>query len=114
MGVINVNVMSWSELKKLMIEEYCLHEEMQKMEQELWNLEIKGANVNAYTSHFNDRDTLNLRMVTPECKKVERYIWGLPHPIQGLVTTFKLTTYGEPRNTLQHHGPKGRYSKGEE
>lgn len=33
---INVaNAMDWSELKQLMIEEYCPHEEMQKLDQEL-------------------------------------------------------------------------------
>ena len=65
MGVRNANSMSWSELKKLMIEEYCPREEKQKLEQELWSLEMKEVDVNAYTNYFNYLATLCFGMVTP-------------------------------------------------
>lgn len=57
--------MCWSELKQLMIEEYCPHEEMQKLEHKLWNLIMNEARVATYTSRFDDLATLCLVMVTP-------------------------------------------------
>lgn len=72
-----------------MIKEYFHREEMQKLQKELWNLIMKEANVPVYTNRFSDLATLCPRMVALEYQKIERYIWGLPHPIQGLFTTFK-------------------------
>ena len=57
-----------------MLAEYCPRGEMQKLEQKLWNLKIKGFNVAAYTTRFSDLFLLYPGMVTPESKKVERYI----------------------------------------
>ncbi|GKA56358.1 reverse transcriptase domain-containing protein [Tanacetum coccineum] len=55
--------MSWRELMKLMTEVYCLRNEIQKMESELWNL----------------------TMVPEEEDRVEKFIGGLPDNIQGNV-----------------------------
>ena len=66
---------------------------MQALEQELWNLTMKGSEVAAYTSRFNDLASLCPGMVTPEDQKIERYIWGLASPVQGLVTASKPSTY---------------------
>ncbi|GJY48187.1 putative reverse transcriptase domain-containing protein [Tanacetum coccineum] len=41
--------MSWRELMKLMTEVYCLRNEIQKMETELWNLTVKNNDLAAYT-----------------------------------------------------------------
>ncbi|GKB27713.1 hypothetical protein Tco_0867114 [Tanacetum coccineum] len=41
--------MSWRELMKLMTEVYCLRNEIQKMESELWNLTVKNNDLAAYT-----------------------------------------------------------------
>ncbi|GKB54825.1 reverse transcriptase domain-containing protein [Tanacetum coccineum] len=41
--------MTWKELLKLMIEVYCLRNDIQKIEAELWNLDVKGNDLNAYT-----------------------------------------------------------------
>lgn len=40
-GISSTNAISWTKHKRLMIEEYFLHEEMQKLEQKLWNLTMK-------------------------------------------------------------------------
>nr|GEU44138.1 hypothetical protein [Tanacetum cinerariifolium] len=53
------------ELMKMVIEVYYPKNEIQKMENELWNLVVKGHDVE---------------------EKIERYIWGLPDNIQGNVT----------------------------
>ena len=66
--------MSSEDLKELMLAEYCPHGKMQKLEQELWNLKIKGSDIAAYTARFSDLALLCPGLVTPESKKVKRYI----------------------------------------
>lgn len=85
MGLTTAYAMSWKELKVMMKEEYCPRTEMQGLEQELWNLTMKDFEIATYTNWFNDLVVLCPRMVTPEYKKIERYIWGLALEIQGLV-----------------------------
>lgn len=92
-GISIVNAIYWSELKQIMIEESYPCKEMQKLDHELLNLTMKEANIVACTNCINNLTTLCPRLVTPEDKNVERYIWGLSHSIQGLVTASKPTTY---------------------
>ena len=77
--------MGWETMKDLMTEEYCPRGEIQKLEQELWNLSMKGTNVVAYTARFSELVALCPNMVPTEGKKIERYIWGLVPPYQGNV-----------------------------
>nr|XP_043639252.1 uncharacterized protein LOC122610324 [Erigeron canadensis] len=51
--------------------------------------------MSAYTNRFNELVSLCPGMVTPEYKKIERYIWGLPPSIQGNVAASKPTTIQE-------------------
>lgn len=95
MDVSVANAMAWSELKQLVIEEYCPFEGIQKLEQELWDLVIKEVDIVAYTNCLNNLSTLCPRMVTPEYKKVEIHIWGLPRPIQDLVTALNANMYDD-------------------
>ncbi|GKB44034.1 reverse transcriptase domain-containing protein [Tanacetum coccineum] len=44
--------LSWRELLKLMIEVYCLRNEIQKIETELWNLSVKNNDMATYTQRF--------------------------------------------------------------
>ena len=74
--------MGWESLKELMLVEYCPRGEMQKLEHELWKLKMKGFDIAYYTSRFEDLALLFPGMVTPESKKIERYIWGLAPPTQ--------------------------------
>jgi len=76
-GIVQANALTWGALKTMMIEEYCPRSELQKLEQELWNLAMKGSDITAYTNRFNDLSVLCPAMVTPLTKKIERYIWGL-------------------------------------
>lgn len=62
------------ELKKLMLDEYCPRGEVQKLEQELWNLTVKDSNIEAHISRFSDLALLCPGMITSESKKVERFI----------------------------------------
>jgi hypothetical protein len=87
--------LSWLELKELMIAEYCPASEVQKLETEFWNLTMVGPDVAGYTSRFHDLSRLVPRLVTPESKKVERYLFGLAPQIRGMVTASKPTTMRE-------------------
>ncbi|GJW51913.1 putative reverse transcriptase domain-containing protein [Tanacetum coccineum] len=77
--------MSWAELMKLMTEVYCLRNEIQKMETELWNLAVKRNDLTAYTRRFQELVLLCTIMVPNEEDKVERFVRGLSDNIQGNV-----------------------------
>ncbi|GJZ13992.1 putative reverse transcriptase domain-containing protein [Tanacetum coccineum] len=66
-------------------QKYQVKNEIQKMETELWNLTVKGNDLNAYTWRFQELVPLCTRMVPDEEGKVERFIGGLPDNIQGNV-----------------------------
>ncbi|KAD6454103.1 hypothetical protein E3N88_08809 [Mikania micrantha] len=85
-GRETIETMSWSELKALLIREYCPKNEMQKMEEEFWNLRMDGAGHQTYTNRFHELCCLLPHMVSTEEKKVDRYIWGLSPQIRGMVT----------------------------
>nr|GEZ30425.1 reverse transcriptase domain-containing protein [Tanacetum cinerariifolium] len=72
-------------LMKLMTEVYCLRNEVQKIETELWNLIVKGNDLTAYTQRFQELILLCTRMVLDEEDRLERFIGGLPDNIQGNV-----------------------------
>ncbi|KAI3750191.1 hypothetical protein L2E82_20820 [Cichorium intybus] len=95
------NSMGWEELKTMLMKEYCPRGEIQKLEQELWNLTMKGSDLNAYTNRFNDLATLCPAMVTPESVKVERYIWGLSSQIQGNVEAASPATFDNAKRLAQ-------------
>lgn len=48
------NSISWEDLKALMLKEYFPRGEIQKLEEELWNLRMSGTNLETYTARFND------------------------------------------------------------
>ncbi|GJR44481.1 putative reverse transcriptase domain-containing protein [Tanacetum coccineum] len=58
--------MSWRELMKLMAEVYCLINEIQKMESELWNLTEKNNDLAAYTQRFQELTKMCTKMVPEE------------------------------------------------
>ncbi|GJW55451.1 putative reverse transcriptase domain-containing protein [Tanacetum coccineum] len=75
--------MSWRELIKLMAEVYCLRNEIQKIESELWNLTVKNNDLAAYTRRFQELTMMYTKMVPEEEDRVEKFIGGLPDNIQG-------------------------------
>ncbi|GJZ17028.1 putative reverse transcriptase domain-containing protein [Tanacetum coccineum] len=92
MGFDAAYLTPWTKLKEMMTAEYCSRNEIQKMEQELWNLIVKGDDISGYTCRFYKLTVMCPKMVTPEYKKIERYIWGLPERNQGNVTSSKPAT----------------------
>ena len=58
----------------MLIVEYCSREEMQQLEQELWNLTMSDIDISTYTNRIKDFTNLFPNFVTHEYKKFERYI----------------------------------------
>ncbi|GJX80072.1 putative reverse transcriptase domain-containing protein [Tanacetum coccineum] len=77
--------MSWEDFKILTREEFCPSNEMQKLETELWNHAMVGAGHAAYTDRFHELARLVPHLVTPESKRIERYVYGLAPQIRGMV-----------------------------
>ncbi|GJS55513.1 putative reverse transcriptase domain-containing protein [Tanacetum coccineum] len=75
--------LSWRELLKLMTEVYCLRNEIQKMETELWNLSVKNNDMVTYTQRFQELTMMSTKMVPKEEDRVEKFIGGLTDNIQG-------------------------------
>nr|GEU87440.1 putative reverse transcriptase domain-containing protein [Tanacetum cinerariifolium] len=72
-GLANVNQTPWSNLKAMMTTEYCPTTEIQKMEQELWTLTLKGDDIEAYNNHFLELALMFPELVPTERKKIEKY-----------------------------------------
>ncbi|XP_052627036.1 uncharacterized protein LOC128133579 [Lactuca sativa] len=79
--------LTWEDLKKLLVEEYCPKDELQKLESEFWNHSMVGTQIEKYIVRFHELAKLVPHMVTPEEKRIDRYIWGLAPEIRGIVTS---------------------------
>ncbi|GKE04277.1 putative reverse transcriptase domain-containing protein [Tanacetum coccineum] len=78
--------------KALTWEEFCLSNKMQKLETELWNHAMVRADHAAYTDRFHELARLVPYLVSPENKRIERYVYGLAPQIQGMVAATEPTT----------------------
>nr|GEW07957.1 hypothetical protein [Tanacetum cinerariifolium] len=83
---------SFVDFRTLTREEFCLSNEMQMLETELWNHAMVGAGHIAYTDRFHDLSRLVPHLVTPESKRIKRYVYGLGLQIQGIVEATKPKT----------------------
>ncbi|GJT97437.1 putative reverse transcriptase domain-containing protein [Tanacetum coccineum] len=63
--------------KALLVEDFCLSNEMEKLENEFWNHTMVGANHVTYTDWFLELAKLVPHSVTPESLRIKRYIHGL-------------------------------------
>ena len=93
--------MGWDTLKDLLTRKYCPRGEVQKLEEELWNLKMKGTDIMADTARFCDLVSLCPNMVPTESKKIERYIWGLVPPYRGNVLASHPTTFDNAKELAQ-------------
>ncbi|GJZ91901.1 reverse transcriptase domain-containing protein [Tanacetum coccineum] len=84
--------MTWVEFKALLVEEFCPSNEMEKLESEFWNHTMVGANHAGYTDRFHELTKLVLHLVTPESKRIERYINRLAPQIRGMLRETQPTT----------------------
>nr|GEY37340.1 putative reverse transcriptase domain-containing protein [Tanacetum cinerariifolium] len=64
--------MTWEDFKGLMRKEFCLNNELQKLESEFWCHMMVGASHAAYTNQFHKLSRLVPHLVTPKNKRIER------------------------------------------
>ncbi|GJU71244.1 putative reverse transcriptase domain-containing protein [Tanacetum coccineum] len=84
--------MTWEDFKTLTREEFCPNNEMQKLETEFWCHAMVRPGHAAYTDRFHKLARLIPYLVTPENKRIERYIYGLAPPIRAMVAATERTT----------------------
>ncbi|GJR98693.1 putative reverse transcriptase domain-containing protein [Tanacetum coccineum] len=83
----------WEDLKKLLVEEYCLGNVIKKLKEELWNHVTNGADVDRYTTQFHELARLVPRMVTSESKRIDRYIRGLASASRRTMETSRVRSF---------------------
>nr|GEW21201.1 reverse transcriptase domain-containing protein [Tanacetum cinerariifolium] len=100
-GIKQANRITWTELKRLFTNKYSLRTEIKKMEDEFYNLSIKGNDLKTYVRRFQKLDVLCPNMVPNNEKLIEVFIDGLPRSFEGNVTASKPQTLEEAINIAQ-------------
>ncbi|GKE24587.1 reverse transcriptase domain-containing protein [Tanacetum coccineum] len=77
-GIEEAYKITWSELKRLLTKKYCPRTEVKKMEDEFYNLTIKGNDLKTYFIRFQELAVLCPNMVPNTEKLMEVFIGGLP------------------------------------
>ncbi|KAF5756737.1 putative nucleotidyltransferase, Ribonuclease H [Helianthus annuus] len=95
LGEAAAYALTWTELKELMRKKYCSRTEIQRLETEFWYLKMEGPKIAEYVQRFHDLSHVVPYMVTPEFKRIERFIWGLAPQIISMVTSSKPATITE-------------------
>ncbi|GJW32305.1 reverse transcriptase domain-containing protein [Tanacetum coccineum] len=89
------NKIAWIELKRLLTNKYFPRTEVKKMEDEFYNLVVKGNDLKTYARRFQELAVLCPNMVPNTKKLMEAFIRGLPRSIEGNVTASKAQTLEE-------------------
>ncbi|GJX67254.1 reverse transcriptase domain-containing protein [Tanacetum coccineum] len=97
-GIEQANRITWTELKRLLTNKYCPQTEIKKMEDEFYNLTVKGNDLKTYVRRFQELATVCPTMVPNSKKMIEVYIRGLLRSIEGNVTASKPQTLKEAIN----------------
>ncbi|GKE87014.1 putative reverse transcriptase domain-containing protein [Tanacetum coccineum] len=95
LGLDVANGKSWTDMRKMMMEELCPNEEVQRLENELRSLKLRDTNIAAYTQRFNELALLCPETVPTKKKKVEFYIKGFPENIKGETTSSRPSVINE-------------------
>ncbi|GJV04500.1 reverse transcriptase domain-containing protein [Tanacetum coccineum] len=88
-GIDQANQINWIKLKRLLTNKYCPRTEVKKMEDEFYNLVVKGNDLKTYIRRFQELAVLCPNMVPNAEKLMEVFINGLPRSIEGNVTASK-------------------------
>nr|GEU94965.1 reverse transcriptase domain-containing protein [Tanacetum cinerariifolium] len=77
---------------------YCPQTEVKKMEDEFYNLLVKGDDLKTYVRRFQELAVLCPNMVPKTKKIMEAFLEGLPQSIEGNITASKPQTLEEATN----------------
>ncbi|GKE50724.1 reverse transcriptase domain-containing protein, partial [Tanacetum coccineum] len=94
-GIEQANKITWTELKRLLTNKYCPRTQIKKMEDEFYNLTVKGNDLKTYIRRFQKLAVFCPNMVANSEKLMEVFIGGLPRSIKGNVTASKPQTLEE-------------------
>ncbi|GJS14799.1 reverse transcriptase domain-containing protein [Tanacetum coccineum] len=94
-GIEQADKIAWTELKRLLTNKYYPRTEVKKMEDEFYNLVVKGNDLKIYARRLQELAILCLNMVPNTEKLIEAFIGGLPRSIEGNVTALKPKTLEE-------------------
>ncbi|GJX52256.1 reverse transcriptase domain-containing protein [Tanacetum coccineum] len=100
-GVDQDNQVTWTELKRLLTNKYCPRTEVRKMEDEFYNMTVKGNDLKPYVRRFQELAVLYPNMVSNTEKLLEAFIGGLPRSIEGNFTASTPQTLEEAINIAQ-------------
>ena len=94
-GVEAADATPWNQFKGMLDTKYCGPAQRMEMEAEFWQLRVKANDIQAYDVRFLQLCNFCPDAVTPESRKIQRYIYGLPGSIQASTTAARLETIGE-------------------
>nr|GEU56463.1 reverse transcriptase domain-containing protein [Tanacetum cinerariifolium] len=94
-GIEEAYKITFSEFKNLLIKKYCPRTNVKKMEDEFYNLTVKGNDLKTYVKRFQELAVLSPTMVPNSDTLMEVFIGGLPRSIEGNVTASKPQTLEE-------------------
>nr|GEU71854.1 reverse transcriptase domain-containing protein [Tanacetum cinerariifolium] len=97
-GIEQANTITWTELKRLLTNKYYPRTKIKKMEDEFYNLSVKGNDLKTYVRRFQELVVLCPNMVPNNEKLMDVFIGGLPRSIEGNVTASKPKTLEEAIN----------------
>ncbi|GJR25553.1 reverse transcriptase domain-containing protein [Tanacetum coccineum] len=115
-GMEQANRITWTELKRLLTNKYCPRTEVKKMEDEFYDLVVKGNDLKTYIRRFQELAILCPNMVPNTEKLMEAFIGGLPQSIEGNVTASKPQTLEEAititQRLMEQEGKCGKIGVG--
>nr|GEY03396.1 hypothetical protein [Tanacetum cinerariifolium] len=95
---VNANHIPWTEFNSMMTTKYCPTTEIQRIEEELYTLTLKGDNIEAYNNRFHELALMCPDLASNEKKKIKRYIKGFPKRIKGNITSLRPITLDDAIN----------------
>ncbi|GKD03288.1 reverse transcriptase domain-containing protein [Tanacetum coccineum] len=108
-GINQANQITWTELKRLLTNKYCPRTKVKKMEDEFYNLVVKGNDLKTYIRRFKELAVLCPNMVPNAEKLMEVFINGLPRSIKGNITaTNYQNNYNNNNRNNDHHQQQNR------
>nr|GEU74405.1 reverse transcriptase domain-containing protein [Tanacetum cinerariifolium] len=97
-GIEQADKIASTKLKRLLTNKYCPRTEVKKMEDEFYDLIVKGNDLKTYIRRFQELAILCPNMVPNTEKLMEVFIEGVPRSIEGNVTASKPQTLEEAIN----------------
>ncbi|GKA70487.1 reverse transcriptase domain-containing protein [Tanacetum coccineum] len=76
-GIDQADKIAWTELERLLTNKYCPRTKVKKMEDEFYNLVVKGNDLKTYARRFQELAVLCLNMVPNTEKLMEAFIEGI-------------------------------------